>query len=99
MATYTTQQKQQEARPSLPHKLTLDERSRLAVTGVTEVVSFDESAVVLKTVKGVLVIRGQQLHLQTLSLDGGQVAVDGTVSSMNYEELRREGGFFSRLFG
>ena len=43
--------------------------------------------------------RGQDLHLKTLSLDGGQVAVDGTVTALIYEEPRREGGFFSRLFG
>ena len=46
---------------------------------------------------GVLVIRGQQLHLQTLSIDGGQVAVDGTVDAMSYEEAQRKGGLFSRL--
>ena len=43
--------------------------------------------------------QGQDLHLKTLSLDGGQVAVDGTVTALIYEEPRREGGFFSRLFG
>ena len=58
---------------------------------------FDEESVVLHTTKGVLVIRGQQLHLQTLSIDGGQVAVDGTVDAMSYEEAQRKGGLFSRL--
>jgi len=83
-----------------PHKLTLDSRSRLTMTGVTEVESFDEEMVVLHTTRGTLVIRGQGLHLQLLSLDGGQVHVDGTVDSMNYEDnLREHGGFFSRLFG
>ena len=81
----------------LPHRLTLDARSRLSMTGVLEVESFDEESVVLHTTKGVLVIRGQQLHLQTLSIDGGQVAVDGTVDAMSYEEAQRKGGLFSRL--
>ena len=45
-------------------------------------------------------IRGSGLHLQLLSLDGGQVHVDGTVDSMTYEDNAREAGsFFSRLFG
>lgn len=83
----------------LPHKLSLEERKKLTVSGVAEVVSFEESAVVLRTARGVLLVRGQDLHLKTLSLEGGQVAVDGMVSALIYEEPRREGGFFSRLFG
>ena len=84
----------------LPHKLTLDGRNRLVLTGVTEVESFDESMIVLHTTRGTLVIRGSGLHLQLLSLDGGQVHVDGTVDSMTSEDETREaGGFFARLFG
>ena len=85
-------------RPDMPHELRLENRARLNVTGVREVESFDESAVVLHTAKGVLVIRGQSLHLQTLSIDGGQVAVDGTGDALVYEETQKQGGFFSRLF-
>lgn len=85
-------------RPDMPHELRMENRARLNVTGVREVESFDESAVVLHTAKGVLVIRGQSLHLQTLSIDGGQVAVDGTVDALVYEETQKQGGFFSRLF-
>ena len=85
-------------RPDMPHELRLENRARLNVTGVREVESFDESAVVLHTAKGVLVIRGQSLHVQTLSIDGGQVAVDGTVDALVYEETQKQGGFFSRLF-
>ena len=60
---------------------------------------FDEESVVLHTTKGVLVIRGQQLHLQTLSIDGGQVLVDGSVDAISYEDDIPRGGFFARLFG
>ena len=89
-----------EERFELPHKLTLDGRNRLNLTGVTEVESFDESMIVLHTTRGTLVIRGNGLHLQLLSLDGGQVHVDGTVDTMTYEDDAKEaGGFFARLFG
>ena len=88
-----------EERMALPHKLTLDGRKKLTMTGVTEVVSFDETAVVLKTDMGTLVVQGSGLQLKTLSLDGGQVAVDGQVSSLIYEEPRRQGSLKSRLFG
>ena len=68
------------------------------MTGVAEVVSFDDSTVVLQTSLGTLIVQGQQLKLQTLSLEGGQVAVDGTVSALIYEEPR-SGGWRQRLFG
>lgn len=82
----------------LPHKLTLDERKKLTMNGVKEVVSFDDSAVVLRTSLGTLIVQGQGLQLKTLSLDGGQVAVEGTVSALSYEEPRSGGGW-RRLFG
>jgi len=83
----------------LPHKVTLEGRSRLNMTGIREVESFDESMVVLHTTRGTLVIRGDGLHLQLLSLDGGQVHVDGTVNSLTYEDGVQSGGFLTRLFG
>ena len=84
--------------PEAAHHIILEEREQLSVSGVEEVESFDEESVVLHTAKGVLVIRGQSLHLQTLSIEGGQVAVDGTVDALLYEEPQKQGGFFSRLF-
>lgn len=90
----------EEKGTELPHKLTLDGRNRLNLTGVTEIESFDETMIVLHTTRGTLVIRGTGLHLQLLSLDGGQVHVDGTVDSMTYEEDAKEAvSFFARLFG
>lgn len=84
----------------LPHRLVLESRGKLSVTGITEVESFDENTVVLYTTRGTLVIHGRQLHLGMLSLDVGQVSVDGTVDSLVYEdEQRASGGFWSRLFG
>lgn len=77
--------------PHLPHTLSLNERRQLTMTGVTEVVSFDDSAVVLRTDLGTLVVQGSELQLKTLSLEGGQVAVDGTVSALTYEEPRLGG--------
>ncbi len=84
----------------LPHKLILDERKRLTMTGVTEVVSFDESTVVLKTEMGTLVVHGQQLQLKDLSAEGGQVAVEGDVAALVYQQSRdSKGGWLSRLLG
>lgn len=82
----------------LPHKLTLDERRKLTMTGVTEVVSFDDTTVILHTSLGTLIVQGQELQLKTLTLDGGNVAVEGKIAGLVYEEPRRS-GWRSRLFG
>ena len=80
----------------LPHRLQLNERKALTMTGVTEVVSFDEMNVVVQTSLGLLIVQGQQLQLKNLSLEGGQVAVEGTISALSYEEPRQGG--WRRLF-
>lgn len=85
------------AENQLPHKLSLEERSRLTMTGVTEVVSFQETSVVLHTSLGTLIVQGNDLKLKTLSLEGGQVAVDGHISAIIYEEPRSGG--WRQLFG
>lgn len=81
----------------LPHKLQLSERKHLTMTGVTEVVRFEDSAVVLHTALGTLLVQGQDLKLKTLSLEGGQVAVEGEISALVYEEPRLNG--WRRLLG
>lgn len=83
-----------------PHKLVLEGRSKLSLTGVTQVESFDDNTVTLVTSKGILTVQGRDLHLQSLSLDGGQAAVDGQIDSLYYEEPAAQAGrFFARLLG
>ena len=81
----------------LPHKLSLNERRELTMTGVTEVVSFEEHSIVLHTGLGTLIVQGTDLQLKTLSLEGGEVAVAGTISALIYEEPRQNA--WRRLFG
>lgn len=83
----------------LPHKLVLNQRKELTLTGVTEVVSFEDSAVVLRTSLGILVVQGRELQLKTLSPEGGQVTVEGTVSALSYQEPRSGGSWLRRLLG
>ena len=86
-------------RAEAAHHIVLEEREQLSVSGVEEVESFDEASVVLNTNRGTIIIRGEGLHLQMLSLDGGQVSVDGLVDSIQYEnDAQTSGSFFSRLF-
>ncbi|BDF68791.1 sporulation protein YabP [Pseudoflavonifractor phocaeensis] len=88
----------EELRPEAAHHLILEDRGRLTVSGVEDVESFDENTIVMNTAQGTLVVRGEELHIEKLSLDGGDLKVEGSVESLTYEDDRREkGGFFSRL--
>ena len=82
-----------------PHSLRLEQRSRLTLTGVLDVESFDEDSIVLNTSGGLLIVRGSALHLERLSIDGGEAEISGRVDAAEYEDApRREGGLFSRFF-
>ena len=84
-----------------PHRVTLDGRDRLTVSGVEDVDRFDENEIVMNTAEGVLIVSGENLHIDKLSLDGGELHVDGRVDALSYEDagLSRGGGLLSRLFG
>lgn len=84
---------------AMPHKIQLSERKFLSMTGVSEVISFDETVVVLRTALGLLTVHGQDLQLKMLALEGGEVAVEGLVTAFIYEEARPSGGVLRRLFG
>lgn len=83
----------------LPHQLTLQERKSLTVTGVSEVVGFDETTVVLRTALGTLEVRGEQLQLKALSPDKGRLLVEGHIWGLQYEEPKVRGRFLARLLG
>ena len=69
----------------MPHKLSLDGRKTLTMTGVTEVISFDESLVRLVTTCGVLDLEGEGLRIHVLDLKSGTVAVTGQLNGVLYE--------------
>lgn len=81
------------------HRLTLEGREKLTVAGVEDVERFDEGCIVMSTCAGTLVVTGEALHIEKLSLDGGELHVDGHIDSVTYEdEQPSRGGLFSRLF-
>ena len=87
-------------RAAAPHHVILEGREQLSVSGVEEVESFDENTIVMVTSQGTLVVRGEGLHIEKLSLDGGDLKVDGDVDSLTYEDQGPgRGGFLGRLFG
>lgn len=82
------------------HRLELTGREHLLVSGVEDVERFDETGIVMSTSAGTLVVTGENLHIGKLSLDGGELHVDGQIDAVTYEEENlSRGGLFSRIFG
>lgn len=85
-----------------PHRLTIENRASGTLTGIREVVSFDENQVILDTDMGLLTLKGKDLHVSRLTLEKGEVDLNGSIESLNYssnEALRRSGeSLLSRLF-
>ena len=81
---------------STPHQAILQDRNRLDLTGVSDVDSFDDVVVVAYTSLGELTIRGKNLHVRQLDLDGGSLSLEGQIDSLSYADVTK-GGFFSRL--
>ena len=84
---------------SAPHHVVIEERKSLTVSGVEDVERFDEKSIVLSTSKGAMVVSGENLHIEKLSLDGGDLKVEGDIDSVSYEDEgpAARGGFLSRL--
>lgn len=82
----------------LPHCLTLDERKKLSVSGVEEVVNFDEGQVSVQTVQGLLLVRGENLRVDKLEKSTGELTISGLVTDLAYEETGPGTGFWSKLF-
>ena len=75
------------------HGLRLEERKKLTVTGVAEVLGFEENLVVMQTALGNLTVHGQDLKLKNLSSDGGQLSVEGQIGALVYEQAGQRGGW------
>lgn len=83
------------------HRLQLENRKKVQVTGVKDVVSFDNGAILLETSDGMLEFRGDELHVKRLTLEKGEVDIEGRVNSMIYSEAggaKTAGSMFGRLF-
>ena len=83
--------------------MVLEGRKSCRLQGVVDALSFDENAVLLETVDGMLMIRGAELHVSKLNLERGEVDVDGRVDSFVYTEktsfAKKGEGLLTRLFG
>ena len=92
----------EEKTSTRPHRLMMQNRSALSITGIRDVVSFDENQVILDTDMGILTMKGKELHVSRLTLEKGEVDVNGSGDSLIYssnEAYHKSGeSLFSRLF-
>lgn len=83
------------------HKVILEDREKLSISGVMEVISFDEESVSADTDMGIILIKGEGLHISKLNLDEGILQVEGSVDLIEYGdgESSSKGGFlFGKIF-
>lgn len=91
---------EEKQQPSVKtHSISMENRTKLSVTGVEDVESFDENAIIMNTSQGDLIVRGTGLHIGRISLDVGQLSVEGSISELSYEDKAPSGGFWQKLFG
>ena len=80
------------------HSLLLTSRESLALTGISEVVSVSESALVCNLQQGNLIITGDNLKVTKLDVESGKVDLTGTVNSIKYSNTKSKEKFFKKLF-
>ena len=85
----------------LKHKIVIDNRENATLTGITDVISFDDQMIVADTDLGTLIIKGDNLHISNLNVEKGDVSVFGEITSINYEAIahgKQKKAFLGKLF-
>ena len=90
-----------EENPGMAHKIVLNNRNQGNLTGILDVISFDENTIVLDTDMGLLTIKGKDLHVNRLSLEQGESDIEGRTDSLVYSAgggAKSGESFFAKLF-
>lgn len=82
------------------HNVIMEGRKNLTISGVTDVDSFDERCIVLYTQMGELVIKGRELHINSMSVETGDMTIDGDIWALNYGDKDKKVSptFLGKLF-
>ena len=75
----------------------IENRKKFIISGVKDVSSFDEETVMLQTVLGKLVVKGDGLHILNFNNESGDITGEGKIHAMIYTQDEKSGGFFSKL--
>lgn len=86
---------------NIVQNIVLENRNKLNVSGVKDVISFDDELVIIETELGLLTVKGDNLKINKLSIDTGEVNVEGEISNLGYSDPTKksqEQGLFSKIF-
>ena len=89
----------EENRVKMPHNIILNDRKKLNVSGVKDVDSFDEETIIVYTELGEMTVRGNDLHINTLNVETGELSIEGSIYAIIYsDDTPKKEGFFSKVF-
>ena len=92
----------EDKKSAYKHSIYIEEREKLSVSGVTDVISFDEESIVAQTDLGTLIIDGENLHVNKLNLEMGELTIDGEIAGIRYTDetqgLKSKSSFMGKLF-
>lgn len=86
---------------SILQNIVLENREKLSISGVNDILSFDDQIVILETQLGLLTVKGENLRINKLSTDSEEVTLEGDITSLSYSEKdidRKSGSFISKIF-
>lgn len=86
---------------NIVQNLVLENRNKLSVSGVNDVLSFDDQVVMVDTELGLLTVKGENIRINKLSLDTAEVIIEGEISSLSYSQNKQEknsGTLLSKIF-
>ena len=95
-----TLEERKSVNSGLIQNLILENREKLSVSGVLDVLSFDDQVVIMDTELGMLTVKGDNLRINKLSIDTSEVIVEGNIYNMAYSEEHgdKKSGFLSKIF-
>lgn len=83
------------------HNVTMEGREKMSISGVEDVASFSDEMVVLATNMGTLTVKGNDLRINKLNVESGELLVEGTINLCEYTDTEvghKSVGLFSKLF-
>lgn len=96
------ERKNNNVNSTIMQNLVLENREKLSISGVNDVLSFDDQIVILETQLGLLTIKGENLRINKLSIDSEEVVIEGEINNLAYSEKDMErkgsGSFLGKIF-
>lgn len=83
---------------AMMHDIVIENRQRMSATGIENVDSYEEDCIIAQSACGEIIIKGHDLKISRLSVETGDMTVEGSIDSVGYNAPKQSGGFFGRVF-